>query len=326
MRSPTVFHHSTSAGRYVACLPRYVACLPRPSSCLHAFCAMSPPWPHASRSLLLALWASPSRSYRVPARLSLRGGGALEISTTCDQTNMGECVGIVGDGHALGNWKNPRRMDGKGFPKWKVTVDVNEGDKLEYKYCIVGSDGGIARWETKGSSVNRKCKVTGEMLQSGLKDKPYGCGGGMGGSKHVSSGGRGERAGGHVDWKMDFKDLDDFGKALCQANRDNGSWRQKLEYVKNLFHDEKLAATAGFNAASPATSHLAVIAIYLFFLSTGQVPCFDVGGHNRPCHHAMLARSFSHFIFLWLSLGICPRHHRLHVWRTGGTTVRITMP
>ncbi|MGB1597498.1 MAG: hypothetical protein ACPIOQ_32380, partial [Promethearchaeia archaeon] len=45
----------------------------------------------------------------------------------------------------------------------------------------------------------------------------------------------------------------------------------KLEYVKNLFHDEKLAATAGFNAASPATSHLAVIAIYLFFLSTGQV-------------------------------------------------------
>ena len=263
---------------------------------------------------------------RVPARLSLRGGGALEISTTCDQTNMGECVGIVGDGHALGNWKNPRRMDGKGFPKWKVTVDVNEGDKLEYKYCIVGSDGGIARWETKGSSVNRKCKVTGEMLQSGLKDKPYGCGGGMGGSKHVSSGGRGERPGGHVDWKMDFKDLDDFGKALCQANRDNGSWRQKLEYVKNLFHDEKLAATAGFNAASPATSHLAVIAIYLTFLSTGQVPCFDVGGHNRPCHHAMLARSFSHFIFLWLSLGICPRHHRLHVWRTGGTTVRITMP
>ena len=47
---------------------------------------------------------------RVPARLSLRGGGALEISTTCDQTNMGECVGIVGDGHALGNWKNPRRV------------------------------------------------------------------------------------------------------------------------------------------------------------------------------------------------------------------------
>ena len=97
------------------------------------------------------------------------------------------------------------QMDGKGFPKWKVTVDVNEGDQIEYKYCIVGSDGGIARWETKGSSVNRKCKVTGEMLQSGLKDKPYGCGGGMGGSKHVSSGGRGERPGGHVDWKMDFK-------------------------------------------------------------------------------------------------------------------------
>ena len=45
-----------------------------------------------------------------PLMRPLRGGGALEISTTCDQTNMGECVGIVGDGHALGNWKNPRRV------------------------------------------------------------------------------------------------------------------------------------------------------------------------------------------------------------------------
>ena len=71
-----------------------------------------------------------------PLMRPLRGGGALEISTTCDQTNMGECVGIVGDGHALGNWKNPRRMDGKGFPKWKVTVDVkkaNDQGKKEKK-------------------------------------------------------------------------------------------------------------------------------------------------------------------------------------------------
>ena len=35
-----------------------------------------------------------------------------------------------------------------------------------------------------------------------------------------------------------------------------------------------------------------------------QVPCFDVGGHNRPCHHAMLARSFSHFIFS-VAVSVC---------------------
>jgi hypothetical protein len=51
---------------------------------------------------------------------------------------------------------------------------------------------------------------------------------------------------GHVDWKVDMKDLDDFGRALVQANHDNGSWRQKLEYIKNLFHDEKVAANAGY--------------------------------------------------------------------------------
>ena len=69
-------------------------------------------------------------------------------------------------------------MDGKGYPKWKTALDVNEGDELEYKYCIVGSDGDIARWENKGSSANRKCKVTGDMLNSGLKDKPFGGGSG----------------------------------------------------------------------------------------------------------------------------------------------------
>mmetsp|Transcript_75265 Transcript_75265/g.110308 ORF Transcript_75265/g.110308 Transcript_75265/m.110308 type:complete len:892 (-) Transcript_75265:742-3417(-) len=86
-----------------------------------------------------------------------------------------------------------------------------------------------------------------------------------------------------------MKDLDDFGKALVQANHDNGSWRQKLEYIKNLFDDDKCASHAGFNAGNPATSHLAVISVYLHFLSTGQVPCYDVGGHHRPCDHAKCA-------------------------------------
>jgi len=233
---------------------------------------------------------------RVPGRLSLRGGGAFEISTTCDQTSMGECVGIVGSGDALGNWKKPIKMEGKGYPKWKTSINFNEGDEFEYKYCIVGQDGAVARWETKGSGVNRKCKVSGDMLSSGLTDKPYGGGGdnsggggggGGGGQKHVSSGGKGETPSGHVDWKVDMKDLDDFGKALVKANHDNGSWRQKLEYIKNLFHDDKCASNAGFNAGNPETSHLAVISVFLHFLSTGQVVCGEDGRHFRPNHHAM---------------------------------------
>ncbi len=132
---------------------------------------------------------------RVPARLALRGGGSLEITTTCDQTAMGECVAIVGNGEVLGNWKNPIKMDGKGYPKWKTSVQVNEGAELEYKYCIVAVDGSIARWEGKGSGANRKCKVNADMLSGGLKDSKAafdggGGGGGGGGHKQVSSGGR----------------------------------------------------------------------------------------------------------------------------------------
>ena len=50
-------------------------------------------------------WPCPVRTLGRATRLTLRGGGRLEISTTCDQTSMGECVGIVGNGNALGNWK-----------------------------------------------------------------------------------------------------------------------------------------------------------------------------------------------------------------------------
>ena len=107
---------------------------------------------------------------RVPARLALRGGGSLEITTTCDQTAMGECVAIVGNGDVLGNWKNPIKMDGKGYPKWKTTVQIHEGAELEYKYCIVAVDGSIARWEGKGSGANRKCKVNADMLSGWLQD------------------------------------------------------------------------------------------------------------------------------------------------------------
>ena len=40
----------------------------------------------------------------------------------------------------------------------------------------------------------------------------------IGGKKHVRSGGGShEQPSGHVDWKVDMKDLDSFGKALVQV-------------------------------------------------------------------------------------------------------------
>ena len=66
------------------------------------------------------------------------------------------------------------------LPLPHLRLNVNEGEELEYKFCIV-KDGAIARWEGKGSGANRKCKVSGDMLSSGLKDKPPSFGGGGGG-------------------------------------------------------------------------------------------------------------------------------------------------
>ncbi|EKX40827.1 hypothetical protein GUITHDRAFT_164559 [Guillardia theta CCMP2712] len=205
-------------------------------------------------------------------------------------------------------------MDGKDFPKWKASVSLNEGENIEYKYCIIGDSGKVLRWEGQGSSSNRKLtvtipKVTSDVLSKGeFHDSPVGIdAGGSGSHSHSSS--KIERShgtskrddhkpSGHVDWQITSKELDKFGAAIVKANQENGSWRQKLEFVKTLFYDKSdsdpctpgdLATASGFNQQEPETSHLAMIAIYLHFLSTGQVPCYDVGGHNRPNRHAMLA-------------------------------------
>ena len=51
---------------------------------------------------------------RNPAPLALRGGGeaqkTLSFSVVCDSTQMGEDVGIVGECHELGKWRDVVRL------------------------------------------------------------------------------------------------------------------------------------------------------------------------------------------------------------------------
>lgn len=67
---------------------------------------------------------------------------------------------------------------------------------------------------------------------------------------------------------------------LVAGDRRCRSWREKLELVNGLLAREKPTLTA---------DHLVLIAIYLRFLSTGQITCSEDGRHFRPVHHATLA-------------------------------------
>ena len=73
---------------------------------------------------------------------------------------------------------------------------------------------------------------------------------------------------------------DDFTQQIVGADRRSQSWREKLDFVRELLVAETAPLTIG---------QLVDIAIYLRFLGTGQIQCVEDGRHFRPAHHARIA-------------------------------------
>src|SRR5579883_335861 len=69
-------------------------------------------------------------------------------------------------------------------------------------------------------------------------------------------------------------------RELAEGNARCRSWREKLELVNELLAREDPAVNS---------DDLILIAIYLRFLSAGQIACVEDGRHFRPAHHAKLA-------------------------------------
>ena len=72
----------------------------------------------------------------------------------------------------------------------------------------------------------------------------------------------------------------DFTPQLVAANERCRSWREKLDFVRELLAAQTEALTIG---------QLVDIAIYLRFLGTGQIQCVEDGRHFRTAHHARIA-------------------------------------
>ena len=71
-----------------------------------------------------------------------------------------------------------------------------------------------------------------------------------------------------------------FVSTLVAANNRCRSWREKLDFVRGLLVQETAPLT---------TEQLVDVAIYLRFLSTGEIPCAEDGRHFRPVHHSRIA-------------------------------------
>ena len=74
----------------------------------------------------------------------------------------------------------------------------------------------------------------------------------------------------------------EFVKKIVAANKSLKSWRERLQWVRELF------VAPEFN---PGLEQLVALAVYLRFLATGEVQCQEDGRHFRPNHHANAAQS-----------------------------------
>jgi phosphoglucan,water dikinase len=79
-------------------------------------------------------------------------------------------------------------------------------------------------------------------------------------------------------------DLGTFTEALLAADKRARSWREKLDSLRVLLSRDNGPLT---------TEQLVDTAIYLRFLSTGQIQCLEDGRHFRPGHHARIALDIS---------------------------------
>jgi phosphoglucan,water dikinase len=71
-----------------------------------------------------------------------------------------------------------------------------------------------------------------------------------------------------------------FTAALIETTHTCKSWRERLQWLRDHFIDPAFA---------PPPGQLAMIAIYLRFLATGELRCEEDGRHFRPNHHAEAA-------------------------------------
>ncbi|MBA0713843.1 hypothetical protein Golax_012847 [Gossypium laxum] len=169
---------------------------------------------------------------------------------------------------------------------WVCDFEFDGGQSSEFKFVIVGNDKTLV-WETgnnrilklpEGGSYVIVChwNSTGELVKllplgleeyrdrvEGVGHKPTVDASEVGTSPFVGQ------------WQ---------GRAasFIRSNKNARNWWRKLEVVRELIH-ESLEIGELLEA-------LICSAVYLKWVNTGQIPCFEDGGHHRPNKHAEISR------------------------------------
>lgn len=236
------------------------------------------------------------------------------------QVQFGESHAILGSAQCTGSWQErvPMHWTESG---WVVELEASPQEKLEYKHIIITHSGDVV-WEggpnrtlslpsegefdivTHWDCTYEDLQLQGEQVANSLevvRDSQQ-----EQAETHVSpstqreaeipvhvleeistsfaqqwQGGprsdERERAG-----KWDVTGLDGPALQIVEGDKSASNWWRKLEVVRTLLTGEL--------GTKDRLKTLVNVAVYLKWINTGQIACFEDGQHYRPNKHAEIAR------------------------------------
>lgn len=234
------------------------------------------------------------------------------------QVNFGEQVLILGSSKELGLWKKkvPLNWTENG---WTCELELRGGNAMEFKFVILEKDQQKMAWEDGNNRVLNLPKrgryemvCHWNMTEEAVNLLPFGS------EENVDEFGDGTENGSTVvdvdpslevdtspfvqQWqgvdisfmrsnehrsrererKWDTSGLEGLALKLVEGDQNARNWWRKLEVVRELI--------VGSLQSKDRLEALIYSAIYLKWINTGQIPCFEDGGHHRPNRHAEISR------------------------------------
>ncbi|XP_057732609.1 phosphoglucan, water dikinase, chloroplastic [Arachis stenosperma] len=243
------------------------------------------------------------------------------------QVEFGDHVAILGSTKELGSWKNnvPMNWTENGWV-CDLNLDLKAGQEdenaLQFKFVIVKNDNTLV-WEDGDNRVlklptkpgNFATLATWNATDENMElmplelDEDHGGGDddasaaedqGNGASpvleadsetssfvgqwqgKSISFMRSNEHESHETQRKWDTSGLQGLALRLVEGDQSARNWWRKLDIVRDII-DGSLQGEDSLNA-------LIYSAIYLKWINTGQIPCFEDGGHHRPNRHAEISR------------------------------------
>ncbi|CAL9135216.1 unnamed protein product [Musa textilis] len=245
--------------------------------------------------------------------------GAVRVRVRLDhQVEFGEHVAVLGSTKELGSWRKHVMMEWTP-DGWVQDMELRGGESVEFKFVVlfrgkkdmVWEGGGnrvltlpekgafdmVCQWnktdealELLGTSLGKEDEeleswrvgeeslVEDSSFESEAEASPFveqwqgRAASFMRSNDHASR---------ETERKWNTDGLDGAALKLVEADRSARNWWRKLEVVREL-----LTGNNGGNCLEA----LIYSAIYLKWINTGQIPCFEDGGHRRPNRHAEISR------------------------------------